>query len=43
MTELVALLRARESRFARCEITMETSGRGVEEVAGEVLGRLQAS
>lgn len=38
--ELEALLADREPLYARCELTVDTSGRGVEEVVTEVLARI---
>ena len=41
MAELVALLKAREPAYARCEIAVETSGLGIDEVVADALARLE--
>ena len=38
--QLEGLLRSREARYARAEVTVETSGKGVEDVVDEVIAAL---
>ncbi|MBK8179154.1 MAG: helix-turn-helix domain-containing protein [Planctomycetes bacterium] len=42
MAELRALLSEREADYARCELTLDTSGRGVPDLAAELAARFSA-
>ena len=42
MAELEAILAARAQEYARCEITVETSHKSIEQIAREVSQRLGA-